>query len=179
MIKPKLLPITIWILLCNTIISASQTWTYVDKLGHVEYCCICHKDFERTDVIHECYLKNKNDARLPFCNCYKGIFPACPKNTTICNREVTCPERRLYKECKVSHLKNNKLVCNDSLEWEPKFTCPECNKITIYCNRKIYCSETIIGSECMLPFNTSQKLICGDDQQWKTDFKCPGNNFIV
>lgn len=52
------------------------------------------------------------------------FLPECPKFTTVCNRNITCSETFVYKECKSFSLSNAKLVCNESLEWEQNFTCP-------------------------------------------------------
>uniref|UniRef100_A0A0L8GVR5 Uncharacterized protein n=1 Tax=Octopus bimaculoides TaxID=37653 RepID=A0A0L8GVR5_OCTBM len=116
--------IAILIFLSSIVISASQKWTYKNKLGQTEYCCFCYYDFRTENTIQECLSKNKNDTRRPFCICNKGKLPKCPESTTICNRQIACPENLAYQICKVPFLDDAKLVCNDSLLWEAHFTCP-------------------------------------------------------
>ncbi|XP_052828472.1 uncharacterized protein LOC106874402 [Octopus bimaculoides] len=166
--------IAILIFLSSIVISASQKWTYKNKLGQTEYCCFCYYDFRTENTIQECLSKNKNDTRRPFCICNKGKLPKCPESTTICNRQIACPENLAYQICKVPFLDDAKLVCNDSLLWEAHFTCPECPENTTVCNRRITCPERQYYQECKVPFRNNGKLVCSDNLKWKPNFTCPG-----
>ncbi|XP_029644092.1 uncharacterized protein LOC115218424 isoform X2 [Octopus sinensis] len=165
--------ITTLIFLSNIIICASKTWTYEDNLGDTEYCCICDKDFIKEETIQECYIKNKNDPRQPFCNCNKGRLPKCSKSATICNRQITCPANLAYQNCAVPFVGGAKLVCNDSLLWEPLFTCPECPENTTVCNRQITCPERLYYQECKVPFVNNATLNCSNSLKWESNFTCP------
>ncbi|CAI9732128.1 Hypothetical predicted protein [Octopus vulgaris] len=152
---------------------AQRLRTYEDNLGDTEYCCICDKDFIKEETIQECFIKNKNDPRQPFCNCNKGRLPKCSKSATICNRQITCPANLAYENCAVPFVGGAKLVCNDSLLWEPLFTCPECPENATVCNRQITCPERLYYQECKVPFVNNATLNCSNSLKWESNFTCP------
>ncbi|CAI9732129.1 Hypothetical predicted protein [Octopus vulgaris] len=160
-------------------------WKYKTKLGHIEYCCRCGKDFVKEDVIQECFLKNKhNHYLLPFCNCYQGSIPKCPETVTICNRTVVCPSNTVYNEFQVPFMNNATLTCNDTLQWEPSFQCPkgngekttflqECPHNVSVCGKNIQPTKTVVGTEFEeLLFGHRIHFKCQSSCEWQYDYQC-------